>query len=243
MANDADKEGKERRSDYLGEDVLKGYVYVYGSLDQTDRYIRTTKKITDYVAQRFRKEIGDLVSKGTEAEFEEPTLPDDDAKSMEKERYKMLLRMCLEKQERYQEYKSKVFRIIMGQCKASMRNKLEALEVYEKLEEEDDVVSLLEEIRKLVYATDNTQYEYWKMQASMKTLVNLKQGDREALHVFANRFLKQVDSTEEIWGDLYPRKLVGKDIDSVQKPARDAFLACLFLAGVDRGRYKGVIDD
>ena len=243
MANDADKEDKERRSDYLGEDVLKGYYYVYGSLDQTDRYIRTTKKITDYVAQRFTKSIGVLVSKGTEQEFKEPDKPKDEAKGMEVERYKMLLKMCLEKQERYQEYKAKVFRIIMGQCKASMRNKLEALEVYEKLEEEDDVAGLMEEIRKLVYATDNTQFKYWRMQASWKTLVNMKQADREALQVFATRFLKQVESTEEVWGELYPRNVSGENIEQVQKPARDGFLACLFLAGVDRKRYKSVIDD
>jgi hypothetical protein len=162
---------------------------------------------------------------------------------MEVERYKMLLKMCLEKQEKYQTAKSKVFKIIVGQCKASMRNKLEALAVYEKLEEEDDVAGLMEEIRKLVYATDNTQFQYWRMQASWKTLVNMKQGDREALQVFATRFLKQVESTEEVWGELYSRNLSGENIDKVQKPARDAFLACLFLAGVDRKRYKSVIDD
>jgi hypothetical protein len=77
----------------------------------------------------------------------------------------------------------------------------------------------------------------------MKTLVNLRQGDKEALQVFATRFLKQVESTEEIWGELYPRIKVGESIEGVQKPARDAFLACLFLAGVDRNRYKNVIDD
>jgi hypothetical protein len=162
---------------------------------------------------------------------------------MEVERYKILLKMCIEKQEKYRQDKAKVFLIIMGQCKPAMRNKLEALKKYETLEEEDDVAGLMEEIRVLVYATDNTQYEYWKMQASMKTLVNLRQGEKEALQVFATRFLKQVESTEEIWGELYPRIKVGESIEGVQKPARDAFLACLFLAGVDRNRYKNVIDD
>jgi hypothetical protein len=155
----------------------------------------------------------------------------------------MKLKMHLEQEDKYQQDKSKVFLIIMGQCKSPMRNKLEALEKYKTLKEEDDVAGLMEEIRKLVYSTDNTQYEYWTMQASMKTLVNLQQGNKEALQVFANRFLKQVESTEEIWGELYPRKKVGESIEQVQKPARDAFLACLFLAGVDRNRYKSVIDE
>jgi len=244
MANDADKkDSKDYRSDYLGTEVLKGYYYTYGALYQVDTYIKTTKKITDYVSQRFTKELGVLVSEGTEAEFEEPASPGDEAKGIALERYKMKLKMCLEREERYKQDKSKVFLIIMGQCKSPMRNKLEALEKYKTLAQEDDVAGLMEEIRKLVYSTDNTQYEYWTMQASMKALVNMKQGDREALQVFANRFLKQVESTEEIWGDLYPRKVSGKDIEQVQKPARDAFLACLFLAGVDRGRYKSVIDE
>ena len=190
MANDGNdkKDSKDYRSDYLGTEELKGYYYVYGSLDQDSRYIRTTKKITDYVAQRFTKQLAIVVSKGTEATFEEPDKPDDKAGAiiMDVERYKMLLKLCIEREQKYKQDKSKVFRVIMGQCKSSMRNKLEGLEHYETLEEEDDVAGLMEEIRKLVYATDNTQYEYWKMQASMKTMVTLKQGDKEALQVFAN---------------------------------------------------------
>jgi hypothetical protein len=155
----------------------------------------------------------------------------------------MLLKMCIEKEEKYKQDKSKVFKIIVGQCKSSMRNKIEALAKYETLEEDDDVVGLLKEMSDLVYATDNTQYESWKMQSSLRVLINLKQGDKEALQVFANRFLKQVESTEEVWGSLIPQKLKGKDLDKVQMPGREKFLACLFLAGVDRGRYKAVIDD
>jgi hypothetical protein len=107
----------------------------------------------------------------------------------------------------------------------------------------DDVISLMKAIKDLVYATDNTQFEFWTMQSVLKTLVTMKQGKKEHLQAFGDRFLRQLESTEQVWGELIPRKYNEQDLDQIQKPARDQFLACLFLAGVDRDRYRAVIDD
>ena len=48
--------------------------------------------------------------------------------------------------------------------------------------------------------------------------------------------------TEDIWGDMIPQKMKGK-ATSEQAKARDAYLACVFLAGVDRVRYRDAVNE
>ena len=48
--------------------------------------------------------------------------------------------------------------------------------------------------------------------------------------------------TEDIWGKMIPQKSKGK-ATSEQEKARDMYLACVFLAGVDRTRYREAMDE
>ena len=80
------------------------------------------------------------------------------------------------------------------------------------------------------------------MQANMRHLLTMRQGEKEPLSSFSTRFLDQQKVTEEVWGDLIPHKFRKKDT-AEQIKARDQFLACLFLAGTDRKKYKTVIDE
>ena len=45
-----------------------------------------------------------------------------------------------------------------------------------------------------------------------------------------------------MWGPLIPAKMKGKSTEE-QKKAREKFLACMFLASVDRKFYKKLIDN
>jgi hypothetical protein len=53
-------------------------------------------------------------------------------------------------------------------------------------------------------STDNGQYQYWKMQATLSKLVGMKQEAKEPTMSFAERFLTQVEATESLWGPLCP---------------------------------------
>ena len=118
MATNGNKDNnKDRKSgSVISPDELKGYFYVYGDTDQSDRYLRTTRRIADYVAQRFTKQIGALVEKGEEAAFEEPIDPEKDASRTAEKHFEMELKMTMEREEKYKQDKAKVFRIILGQC-------------------------------------------------------------------------------------------------------------------------------
>jgi hypothetical protein len=154
----------------------------------------------------------------------------------------MMLSMSYKKAEQYEQEKAQLFRVIIGQCKLVLKTKVESLPKFKEMDEADDVLGLLGLIETQVYNTDNVQYDYWTMQATMRTLLSMRQKPKELLGEFAKRFLAQQEMTERIWGKLVPSKMKGKNSD-VQDKSRLQFLACVFLAGVDRGQYKVVIDD
>jgi len=221
---------------------LRGMLYTYGVTGQAMRYNKTTSAIAEYVATKYSKDMWNLVENKKEATFTEPDPPDDQATKAQMERYKMMLRMAFDKEEQYKVDKAKVFRIIMGQCTVSMKNKVEASAGYNDLESKDDVIGLLKTLQGLAYTTDNVQYEYWIMQACMRKLIQMRQEPKESLAGFAKRFLAQLDVTEEVWGKLIPSKMKGKPMEDQQK-ARNKYLACVFLAGVDQSKYGKAVSD
>ena len=104
------------------------------------------------------------------------------------------------------------------------------------------MVGLLALIKKFSYGLDDKQYDYWNKQAATKRFYALKQGPTESLADFAERFNDQLAVTESVCGELTPRTLDGQTAKKMAA-GREKFLACVFLAAVDRGRYKATIDE
>ena len=130
----------------------------------------------------------------------------------------------------------------MGQCLTAMKNKLERLDDYKDLEDKGDMIGLLEKIQEIAFSADNAQYKFWSMQQSMQMFGTLRQQNKECLVAFYKCFTNQVEVTERVWGPLITAKMKGKSTEE-QKKAREKFLACMFLASVDRKLYKKPIDD
>jgi hypothetical protein len=191
----------------IGIEELRGNIFTYGTQGQQSNYIRTKKAIADYVGTTFKfaKELYKAINGGEETELQEPEKPTSSKPSqIEMKRYEVLCNRFFAKVEEYERERTKLFRLIMGQCSPTMRDKLESMKEFPELEEKDNFIGLLELIHKLVYGTDNGQYEYWKMQASMAKLTGMKQEPREPTISFAERFLTQVEATESLWGPLVP---------------------------------------
>jgi hypothetical protein len=80
------------------------------------------------------------------------------------------------------------------------------------------------------------------MQASLSKLVNLTQHESESIASYGKKFVAQLEATEEVSGLLIPAKYRDKTQEE-QAVARDKLLACMFLAGADRRRFKPIIDE
>ena len=71
------------------------------------------------------------------------------------------------------------------------------------------------------------------MQSAMRKLVNMRQEPKESLVNFGWWFMSQAEVTEDVWGKMVPYKDNGKSTTK-KKAARNKYLACIFLAVVDR---------
>jgi hypothetical protein len=223
----------------IGIESLRGHVFLFGVIWQQERFIRSKKAPAMYLGTTSDcgKMLYNAIIKGEEPEFKEPEDRDKDVRN-----YEILFKKNLEKEEKYLMEKSKAFRLIMGQCSSAMRNKLESLSECPGLEENDNIIGLLSKMNELVYSTGNVQYEFWVMQSVITKLVTLCQEPKESLNNYYNRFNGQLESTEKVWGPLIPSMMKGKALTDQDK-ARDKFLACLFLNGVDRERFQQVVNN
>jgi hypothetical protein len=195
------------RSELFGIEELKGNIFTYGTQGQQRNYIRTKKALADHVGMTFKfaKELYRGINGGKEVELEEPEpLTSRKPTQIEVKRYEVLCNRHFAKVEEYEREKTKLFILIMGQCSPTLRDKLESMAEFPKLEEGDNFIRLLQLIHKLVYGTDNGQYQYWKMQVAVSKLAGMKQEPKEPTMRFAERFLNQVEATESLWGPLVP---------------------------------------
>lgn len=226
---------KEVRGDVA---ELRNNVYMYGTSNQGDRYIKTTEAIAEYVGKEYNKAMRLLVKNLKESVPTEPTEPKEKTVSdVKMKKYEKELSRYYEKLDEYVEYKAKVFVIIKGQCTLTMKNKVESIKDYEKIEEKDDVIRLLQGLKELAFESIDVQYEQWTVCQSMKNAMTIKQYGDESLVAFYKRFVGMIQVTESHWGSLVPTK-IGAD-----KGTRNKFLACLFLSSVDRKRYGKFVDE
>jgi hypothetical protein len=173
---------------------LRGYVFTFGVPGQQARYAKTKKAIAEYIGMTSDcgQDLYTAIMEGVEPEFVEPEDPGKSATKGQLQRYDILLKKVLAKEERYNIEKAKLFRLIIGQCSQAMRNKVGALPDYKTLQKSVDFVKLLKRMKELVDGTDHTQYQFWKMQAQLAKLVFIKQEPNECVAHYSNRFLDQV---------------------------------------------------
>jgi hypothetical protein len=165
----------------IGIEELKGYYYVYGRPDQAQVFRKTTEKIADHIAQNYKsgKEMYRLITYGVETTYKDPDDPGKDATPAQIKAYGLLFTAAREDRLQYHNDKFKTFRLIMGQCTPTMKQRIEATPEYKTWEDPEkcDVKSLLAFMEALVSGTEKGQYQPWVMQAQLKKLVKTRQSD------------------------------------------------------------------
>ena len=224
-----------------GSDELKNHKFVYNVEGQVETYMKTADAIADHVGTVLSSEMFRLVKKQEETTFPEPAEVGKDATRGQIKKYELELQEAIRKQSTYEKEKGLVFRLIMTQCSKMMRNKVEELPKFEEWQKNHQVTELLKAIKVLVHNTEGTQFEYWVMQMQWRRLFRIEQGPNEPLAGYCRRFIDQVAVVEELWGDMVPWSMKDKGADKANE-ARNQYLACLLLGGVDKG-YKGTINE
>jgi len=204
-------------------------------------YLQSRKKLGDYAGTKMNNNMCKLVKKKVEATFPKPKAAGKDPANHVVDECRELIKRKLDKEDKCNEDKAKLFRIIMTQCSPEMKDKLEAQSTeLEKLEDDNDVIGLLDMIKELVYNTGGVRNKFVIMQSLNRTLYGRGNTQRpnESLNEYGKRFLQQVEVVETVWGKLVP-PCHDNDNAKDKESAHNQYLASLFLGGTDQARYKG----
>lgn len=122
---------------------LAGHVFISG-VGQADKYRKTTDAIAEYAGQTIMDEMHALIITGEDATFPEPPeLDDADAVGAKLEKYRILLKMALDKQDKYETAKGLTFRLILGQCTVVLQGKVESDATFKDLQKAKDVAGIM----------------------------------------------------------------------------------------------------
>ena len=250
----------------VGIPELEGYYFGHGDERAGSRFNRVLEKLADYARIEYGMNMFYLISDGVEPEWEELELPTGRGAALMR-KFEIDYKYQKEEKREHKKNKEKMFGVVLGQCKEGTKDLVKGDKSFKSLEKNGDVVELINLIRNLCYGTDKKRYIGGIQQAQLRKTVSFIQKEGESIQKFAVNFVEQVKAFKEMFGPLLPTKEMYKVVETTRviqdgeeecsetyaetvlasedeiHTARDKFVACLFLAGVDRKRYKDAIDE
>jgi len=107
-------------------DEFNGIKFVFGRPDQVPMCLQSMKNLADYAGTKMNNNMCKLAKKKVEATFPKPKAPGKDPAKHVVDECRELMKRKLDKEDKCNEDKAKLFRIIMTQCSPEMKDKLEA---------------------------------------------------------------------------------------------------------------------
>jgi len=220
-------------------------VYKYGTKDQADAFLRTTRAVAEYVGVKFDLAMKQLVQYSKEKVFEEPQVPGDKAGVAELAKYKINYGTYDKEKKKYQEDKEKVFSIILGQYLPVVKNKLKS-EGLEALEEDSDIVGLMTKLKMMAFNVESAHEPYGVLAEQLDKFTSIQQGEKERITNYHERFLAMKDVIEVQWGGFYPEVLAKKEKGAEAKKiatAQEKMLVGIFLRGSNNVDLKAELNN
>jgi hypothetical protein len=229
--------------------------------NQSDFFVKITKEITLYVGRTYTYggEIKIAVESLAMPTLKVPMDPAAGATKTEELIWKKKVKEYVRRETYFEENVKSLFSLVWGQCTDIMRQKVEALDAFEKLSAENDGIELLKTIK-------NTAFLF-------KTQKNTCQASHEAIcrfymvsqgkHMSTQDYLKHFQNTVEVidhTGGVVGRlpgledKLVamkGQTLSQMTVAERDAltlesqerYLAMAFMLSADQARYSHLLEE
>ena len=147
------KNGQSNTSNLKGAcEDLKDNVYTIGDAKQADRYTKTTESIVNYIQRTYDEgqDVKDALVKlqHTDMEYYRPEIEadEDDLDFVDKMILQQEVKDYVLRKKKYEDNMNKAYGLILGQCTQGVKNKLEARQNWEELEEEHNPINLLKAI-------------------------------------------------------------------------------------------------
>ena len=227
-------EGREPR--------LQGHIYDLTGERTPERYIRTTREISNYVGVAYPKYTADFTAAVDTLELTdpvEPPAPDpDDLVAFE--RWKYVYKEYMMKIQEFTNFRSGLYNLVMGQCTESLKERLKSHEDFIGVNQNG--IALLILIRSLLHTFE----ERWKLADGLSDVkmafYKLRQGKYMKLERYHEIFLAQVEVLEEVGVTIADTALVrhvaqqhGRDepVPADHDEAKQIALSIQFIKGTN----------
>ena len=133
---------------------------MYDVITGKDTFAKTTREIAEYVGREF-DDAGEFRTGMVEMQLrplDEPVPPADPNQVVEFELWKMARRTYEKQLEARRRNASRVYALIIGQCSQALRNRMEANEEWERINDESNVMDLLQLIQNCMTQRQTRQH-------------------------------------------------------------------------------------
>jgi hypothetical protein len=224
---------------------------VYDVVSGKDTFAKTTREIAEYVGREF-DDAGEFRTGMVDMQLrplDEPAPPADPNQVVEFELWKMARRNYEKQAEARRRNSSRVYALIIGQCSQALRNRMEASEDWEQINEDSDVMALLQLIQNCMTQRQTRQKPvHTIMEAEsqvfsfrQKTLANNEYYDKfKDLVSIAERLGSNIGVQPDRVQAILQQIAADPDIPTEQEraqareQAKDEYLAVMFLTNSDR---------
>ena len=140
-------------------DDLKGHIYDCSSTRQADQFMTTTKEIAEYIGRTYKYggDIKKTIQNLEEVDIEEPEL-EDDATEVRRIIFTREADEYVKRKTFLRENMKTAYTLILGQCTELLRAKLEASSKYEDIDDEQNPIDLLREIKSICFKFEDHRY-------------------------------------------------------------------------------------
>lgn len=244
---------------------LKGFVYTYDSAARANQYEKTTEKVAEWTKKELSfcmdiwRSIIDL--KEPQMETWKPKAPVDGGDMLEKAIFGESVKEYMLRKRTYDNNRSKVYTVVLGQCSEAMKAKIEGQDNWEIIHREHDLVKLLKSIKVWMLNQQGARSPVQATYSSLMAVFRMRQNRHEELIEFRKRFVAATQVLEHIgvkFGGAL-EKIANKilkedkklersdatkdDIKEAEEKALEKLLAVAFINAADRARYQEVTTD
>jgi hypothetical protein len=245
---------------------LAGHIFDYGGQGHRDTFTKTMKAIINYVGQKYDnpRDIQDALESLKIPVIGLPIAPEgyDDGTATKTETllFEKKLQRHILSEETLNDNLAKAFSLVIGQCTENLKAKLESLTQWQTLKTNKNVISLLEEVKIIVFKFEEQSYSMHSLFKANEAVYLIKQKEDETNNAYYKRFCNTVE-TAEGFGACFGVDEVSISMDPIymklsdaekkkpdqkqlaQERVRQSYLAYMFIYKLDHTRYASLKKD
>jgi hypothetical protein len=253
------------RSAFSGRcEDLEGSIYGIGP-NQTDRYIKMTREIEEYLGRKFTPEATKSIEELTLVTFTEPTKPVDAAGTavagdtltyVQKTILSGPIKEYLYETKKFEQDMAKIYSTIHGQRTDAMVHKLTTDQDYKAVKDSSNPIGLLKLIKKICYSYQTEQFQVLSMIRAVKQVFSITQGHKETNIDYLERFKNRITVAMSCGAEfLFPGVLDFISVETyhmkyqaltnpveladIQTLTQEVVKATIYLDSANKGRYYG----